>query len=137
LAGVIAGALDGTAAVVFLGKMNAAAVFKFVASGVFGKAAFSGGTGIVVWGVVFHFFIALCWAAAYFCAYPRLPFLQKNKWVSGVLYGVFVWLFMNLLVVPLSQAPQGNFTLESVSKNMVILIFCIGLPIAWMAERKK
>lgn len=134
-AGLLAGTMDILAAIFILAKGKAAATLKFIASGVFGKAAFSGSAGMVVAGAVFHYFIATSFATGYFLAYPRLSFLRKNKWLSGVLYGVFVWSVMNLLVVPLSNAPRGPLTLESALKNMAILIVCIGLPIAWLAER--
>ncbi len=134
-AGLLAGTLDILAAILILAKGNAEGTLKFIASGVFGKSAFSGGYDMVVLGAAFHYFIATSFATGYFLAYPRLPVLQKNKWLSGVLYGVFVWAVMNLLVVPTSNAPQSPFAWDSALKNMAILIVCIGLPIAWLAER--
>ncbi len=134
-AGLLAGTLDILAAILILAKGNAVGTLKFIASGVFGKAAFSGGYDMVALGAVFHYFIATSFATGYFLVYPRLPFLQKNKWLSGVLYGVFVWAVMNLLVVPMSNAPQSPFAWDSALKNMAILVVCIGLPIAWLADK--
>lgn len=134
-AGLLAGTLDILAAILILAKGNAVGTLKFIASGVFGKAAFSGGYDMVALGAVFHYLIATGFAAGYFLAWPRLTFLQKNKWASGVLYGVFVWAVMNLLVVPLSHAPQSPFAWDSALKNMAILVVCIGLPIAWLADK--
>lgn len=134
-AGLLAGTLDILAAILILAKGNAVGTLKFIASGVFGKAAFSGGNEMVASGAVFHYFIATSFAAGYFWAYPRLPFLQKNKWVSGVLYGAFVWAVMNLLVVPASNAPQSPFAWDSALKNAAILMVCIGLPVAWLADK--
>lgn len=134
-AGLLAGTLDILAAILILAKGNAEGTLKFIAAGVFGKAAFSGGLGMIAAGAVFHYFIATSFAAGYFLAYPRLPLLHKNKWLSGVLYGVFVWAVMNLLVVPMSNAPQNPFAWDSALKNMAILMVCIGLPIAWLADK--
>lgn len=134
-AGLLAGTLDVLAAIFLLAKGNAVGTLKFIASGVFGKAAFSGGYGMVALGAVFHYFIATSFAAGYFWAYPHLPFLQKNRWLSGVLYGVFVWTVMNLVVVPMSKAPQSSLAWDSALKNMAILVVCIGLPIAWLADQ--
>ncbi len=134
-AGLLAGTLDILAAILILAKGNAEGTLKFIASGVFGNMAFSGGYDMVALGTVFHYFIATSFAAGYFLVYPRLPLLQKNKWASGVLFGLFVWAVMNLLAVPLSHAPQGPFAWDSALKNMAILVVCIGLPIAWLAER--
>ena len=134
-AGLLAGTLDILAAILILAKGNAVGTLKFIASGVFGKAAFAGGYNMVALGAVFHYLIATSFAAGYLFAYPHLAFLQKNKWLSGVLYGVFVWAVMNLLVVPMSGVPQSPFAWDSALKNMAILVVCIGLPIAWLADK--
>lgn len=130
IAGLVAGTLDISAAIIILAKMKAAGTFRFIASGVFGDAAFSGGWDMVVWGLILHYFIAMSFAAAYALLYPRIVFLQKFRFVAGILYGILVWCVMNLLVVPSSQAPHGPLEFASVLKNMTILIVCIGLPIA-------
>lgn len=56
----MAGLLDGLADifnyVIKMGK-DPAMVFKFVASGVYVKKAFTGGTTMVAWGVLFHYCI--------------------------------------------------------------------------------
>lgn len=134
-AGLLAGTLDILAAILILAKGKAVATLKFIASGVFGKAAFSGGAEMVAAGAFFHYFIATSFTAGYFLVYPGLPLLQKNKWMSGVFYGIFVWTLMNRVVVPLSHAPQSPFAWDSALKNMAILVVCIGLPIAWLADR--
>jgi len=134
-AGLLAGTLDILAAILLLAKGNAVGTLKFIASGIFGKEAFSGGYDMVALGAVFHYLIATSFAAGYFLAWPRWAFLQKNKWLSGVLYGVFVWAVMNLLVVPMSHAPQSPFAWDAALKNMAILVVCVGLPIAWLADR--
>src|SRR4051794_18482297 len=91
-AGFVAGLLDITAAIVILGKMNATGVLQFVASGAFGKAAFQGGAPMALLGLLFHFIIAFTFATIYFLVYPHISFLQKHKVLSGLLYGVIVWL---------------------------------------------
>jgi hypothetical protein len=61
-AGLIVGTLDILAAfiqyAIKTGK-NPTVVLKFIASGVFGKEAFNGGTMMNVYGLIFHFVIAL------------------------------------------------------------------------------
>lgn len=135
-AGLLAGTLDILAAIILLAHFKAEATFKYIASGVFGQAALTGGADMVAWGAFFHYFIATGWAAAYFLIYPHITLLHKNKWISGLLYGgIVVWCLMNLVVVPLSQVHRGPFVLISVLKNMAILSVCIGLPVAWLADR--
>ncbi len=136
LAGLLAGTLDGLAACVdFVLRTGRSPVrvFQFIASGVFGAGAFSGGNAMAAWGVLFHYLIATSWAAAFVLAYPRLA--RVNAIVLGLLYGVVVWLVMNLVVLPLSNVPQSSPTAFGVAKGMVILMVCVGLPIALVARR--
>ena len=51
--GLIAGTLDISAAILFLANGNAAGVLKYIASGAFGKDAFTGGDEMLAWGVLF------------------------------------------------------------------------------------
>jgi len=79
LAGLVAGLLDGIAAVVFLGKMNYSGVFKFVASGLFGKNAFAGGAEMVIYGIIIHLLIAMAFAFFIILFFRKLVFSQKIK----------------------------------------------------------
>jgi hypothetical protein len=132
-AGLIAGILDGTAAVVStyisVGK-GFEAVFRFVASGVFGSGAFEGGTPMIIAGVCFHMIIAMTWAVVFYYIYPLLKGFGEKRVVAGLLYGIVVWLIMNLIVVPLSNTPKFPFKLIGAIKGMAILMVCIGLPIS-------
>jgi hypothetical protein len=53
----------------------------------------------------------------------------------GILYGAFVWLMMNKVVLPLSQTPTLKPTLTSALIGMSIIITAIGLPLAFFANR--
>ena len=133
--GLIAGTLDILAAIVILAKMNAVGVLQYIASGVFGKEAFSGGTATVIAGLIFHYIIAISFTTFYFIIFPYVPFLGKQRLISGVLYGAFVWSVMNLVIVPLSNTSKSALTWNGVSLNMAILIVCIGLPISLLANK--
>jgi uncharacterized membrane protein YagU involved in acid resistance len=135
IAGLCAGLLDGASAVIILAKMNLERVFRYVASAVFDKAAFTGGKEMMVYGILFHFAIALCWAAVYYFFYQKVPLVRRNFIISGILYGVVVWIAMNLLLVPLTHVKQAPFTFEGIAKNMVILMYAIGLTIAFITHR--
>jgi hypothetical protein len=143
LAGIIAGALDAAAAIIDYyiktGK-NPVIIFVYIASGVFGKQVFGGSQSIAIFGVLFHFLIAILFSAFYFWIYPGIKFLHKNKLTSAVIYGIFIWLVMNLLVVPLSITHTWTFHITDVLKAMLILIVCVGMPVTFMASsyyRKK
>jgi uncharacterized membrane protein YagU involved in acid resistance len=116
-------------------KATPAQILQGIASGIFGKDAFSGGTGMALMGLLFHFIIAYCFAIGYFIAFPYLPFLRKQKIVSGFLYGIFVWLIMNIIVLPLSNVNQAPFKWDAFFRAVIILMLCIGLPISLITHR--
>ena len=64
-----------------------------------------------------------------------LPSLVRHYLLSGALYGVIVFLFMNLVVIPLSAMPKRPLTSSGVMTQVLIHIFCVGLPISLAASR--
>lgn len=142
-AGLIGGALDITAAFVNYalktGK-NPFPVLNFVASGVVGPKEAYDPTNIFlmrVLGLLLHFLIATLFAAIFYYAWPLFRRISKSWMVTGLLYGVLVWLAMNLVVVPLSSTPVMKHTTSGVITNMLILMFCVGLPVAWVTYRSR
>ncbi|HEY3430719.1 MAG TPA: hypothetical protein VGK39_08590 [Cyclobacteriaceae bacterium] len=137
VAGFIVGLLDALAASVssyFPKGITPDKVFRYVASGVFGKDAFAGGVPTALAGLFFHFVIAYGWTTLFFLAYPRVKLLSENKYIVGMLYGVFVLLSMNLVVVPLSNVPSPNPGTVQV-QQLFIHMFLVGLPISLLANR--
>jgi hypothetical protein len=133
---LIAGTMDITAAIIQtyikFGK-GPQGMFRFIASGVFGRKGATGGFPMEVAGLVFHYLIALIWTLLFFWIYPKWPLLSKNKVITGIAYGAFVWTIMNEVVLPLSNAPHLPFVLKKAAIAMGILMVCIGLPISLIA----
>ena len=90
---------------------------------------------MVIAGAIFHYFIASTWTVLFFTIYPKLGIKNSNKFLVGFLYGVIVWLIMNLIVVPLSNAPHFTFTVQGVLLGAAFLIFFIGTPISLMYHK--
>jgi hypothetical protein len=142
LAGLIAGALDITAACVnaYINnpKVTPDLVLRGVASGVFGPQARTGGNEMIFFGLLFHFIIATGFAALFVLLSQKLRFLTKHFVISGLIYGIVVWAIMSLVVVPLSQvtAPPiwKRFVWNKALVQVLILMFMIGLPIAWVTK---
>ena len=137
-AGLIVGMLDILAAFIqyyISTQKNPLIVLKFIASGVFGKEAFSAGNMMLVWGLLFHLFIATCFSILFFWIAAQLPSILKYKLLTGLLYGVFIWCFMQFIVLPLSQIPQGPITLTKALIAAGILVVCIGIPLTFMAKK--
>lgn len=140
LAGLIAGTLDILAAIFFYAilfqKTTAIKILQSIASAVFKKEAYTGGSQMVWLGLGLHFLIALIFAWFYFTIYPYLEFLKKNVLFSGFAYGIFVWIVMNFIVLPIVfpvlPAKHLDFPLLL---SILILIFFIGLPIAFITRK--
>ena len=109
-------------------------VLKYIASGAFGNAAFSGGIGMMMYGIIFHFFIAFACTMTFFLLYPTLSFLKKNVYLNAVLIGLIAWFVTTIIIIPLSQIPPSPIKFSQVLIAISILIMCIGLPIAYAAK---
>jgi len=118
----------------FLTQDNKFAVLKYIANGILGKKLFPGEQydnsrayfTLYYCNRLHHFFVL---------AISQMKALSKNKILTGILYGIFVWMIMNLVVVPLSSIGKRPFVFVSVLINVLILIVCIGIPLSFMANK--
>jgi hypothetical protein len=131
------GILDGFAASVqfALKGIGLLRVWQGVASGLIGERAFGMGWRSGGFGLILHFLIAAIITTVFVGVSPEVPALQKFYWISGPLYGVIVFLVMNLIVVPLSARPKRPAPLIVIAVQIVIHMFFVGLPIAMAANR--
>jgi hypothetical protein len=136
-AGLVCGAMDITAALVVYGHFGLPPVrlLQGIAAGLLGPRSLEGGLATAFLGLLGHFFIAFSAATIYFTASRWIPFLLEHTPVSGVLYGIAVYFFMNRIVVPLSAARKYPFSFKMMVIGVVIHIFCVGLPIAIAVRR--
>ncbi len=136
-AGFACGVLDITAALIVYGYFGAKPMrlLQGIASGLLGPKAFDGGLTTALLGLLCHFLIAFGAAAVYFVASRTINILIQHEIVSGVLYGVAVYFFMNRIVLPLSVAAKRPFSLRMMIVGVVIHIFCVGLPISLSVRR--
>lgn len=136
-AGLIVGTLDILSAFIYYfiktGEKNVFNVLKFVASGLFGKEASSAGNKMIIAGLVLHYIIAFAFTIFFFWLFPKIKTFSKNKILTGVIYGIFIWMVMNLVVVPLSNVGSRPFNMINALINVIILIVCIGIPLSFMA----
>jgi hypothetical protein len=137
-AGVVAGVLDITAALLVYGlffDLRPTQLLQGIASGLLGARAFQGGLATALLGLACHFFIALSAATVYVAISRQFPFLIQHAIPSGMLYGIAVYLFMNRVVLPLSAVRQAPFSLKMMLIAIGILIVCVGLPISLLVRR--
>lgn len=137
LAGLISGALDLTATATLMQSKGVPVkhLLQTIASGAFGSSAFKQGTKAAIAGFFFHFLIAFSAAFIYFIISRKLSALIDSPLFSGVVYGSAVHLVMSRIVVPLSAAPKRAFSPKAFLTQLIIHIFCVGLPIALLISR--
>ena len=136
---MIIGTLDILAAFIYYylasGNKDVFVILRYIASAVFGKAALTGGVRMSIAGLIFHYLIAFAFTIFFFWIFPRLKLLSRNILLAGMVYGLFTWAIMNLVVVPLSKIGTRPSNLLNASTNALILIVCIGIPLAYLANR--
>ena len=131
--GLVAGILDSIAGVIvyyiYFG-LNPLQVLQFIASGIYGPSAINGGTGMILIGTFFHFLIAYVCAGIYFVLFPKIKALKNSKVTSGLIFGLGIWLVMNLLVLPYTNIPKSPFDLSLAIVGIVWHMVLVGVPIA-------
>jgi hypothetical protein len=89
--------------------LNLVRVLQSIASGIYGRASRNGGLKTAIVGAVCHYFIALCMVLAYFLVSRRVRLLLRWPVRLGLAYGIFLYFFMNLVVLPLSAIGHPAF----------------------------
>jgi len=138
--GLACGVLDITQACIAWGIQNhipPQRIFQSVASGLLGPKSFQGGAQTAALGLFLHFLIAFIWAVIYYMASRQIGFLTQRPVIAGLLYGEFVWVMMNCVVVPLSAIHRWppRFDAASVITGPILHTVLVGLPIALATSR--
>jgi hypothetical protein len=125
--GGIAGLLDMTSAYITFGRYMPLGI----AGGLLGPAARHIAAGPYILGLFLHYFIAFSAAAAYCLASRKLGFLRDHFFVCGIFYGIGFFLFMQLVVLPLSAYhAMGPYQYRGLVEGLLAHMFLIGLPIS-------
>src|SRR4051812_45457256 len=135
--GIVVGSLDITYAILFWSFRGVAPtrVLQSVAAGILGRESFNGGMKSALLGAACHYFIAFSIVIVYWLAARALPMLTRHAVICGIVYGVLVYIFMNYVVIPLSNtARPKTFNLLWVSCSVIVHMFLIGLPAALFAR---
>jgi uncharacterized membrane protein YagU involved in acid resistance len=131
-AGLLCGIMDITAAFVtwYPRGITPKRILQGVASGLLGRSSFQGGWRTAALGLAFHFLVAFSAATVFYLASRKLTFLVRRPVLSGIAYGVAVYLVMYWVVMPLSNYRRGPFSVFNTVVAIVTHMVCVGLPIA-------
>jgi len=105
----------------------------------------SGGSGMAAIGLVMHFAVALTATLVFYALSRRVVVLRTAPlWIIGPLYGVIVFCAMNYGTLPalswlrslyLNTMPRWPGSMGW--PQLLIHIFCVGLPIVWGVRRAR
>ena len=141
VAGAAVALLDISYAYVYfaliLGLVNGLeGVFQSIAAGLLGRAAFQGGLATAALGAVLHVVIAFAWTCAFFvmvrtwAGLRRVLRTQTGAAVVGLVFGMLVWVVMDLVVLKLSRARSLPPSNPRFWINLAQHAVMVGLPIA-------
>jgi hypothetical protein len=136
--GLVAGTLDMTYACAWHGAHGRSPlwVFQAVGSGWLGKGSWTGGWTAGMIGLASHYAISIAAAAVFVAASRRISWLTAQWVLAGAVYGVFVYLFMNYVVIPFSAAPFKAPTAPlAIAREMGAHILLFGPPIAYFTRK--
>lgn len=135
---MLAGFLDITAACIQAYIMRGSTpdiVLEYIASGLVGKEAFSGGVGMQLLGLIVHFCIVSVSAVIFFLAYPKLSILHKSIWINALLIALISWAVTTRIIIPFSKIQPAPFVVSKAFIAIAILYFCVGLPISYFTKQ--
>ena len=118
-------------------------VFQGIAVGLLGQESFNGGVPTMSLGALIHFTIALSWSTIYLVAWRRWSALERltatrgGTIAAGLIYGEGIWLFMRLIVMPLSRVTLGPLMSSIFWVQVLIHPIVVGLPIAFIVGRRR
>lgn len=137
--GLIAGIIDLTYAFVYnyaLRGSSPVRISQSIASGLLGADSYKGGLSTAALGVLLHFVIATGAATVYYVASRKIGFLTEQAVICGLIFGVAVYFFMNLVVLPLSAFPHPvSFPATKLVIDLIVHAAGVGLPIALAVRR--
>lgn len=114
LAGLLCGVMDITAAFTTWAPRGVTPlrILQGIASALLGQRSFEGGPTTGVLGAVIHFFIAFSAATVFYVSSRKIPLLILRPILSGIAYGVAVYVVMYWIVLTLAHfqgAPRNLF----------------------------
>jgi hypothetical protein len=128
--------LDGICVTLLYGAKGAKPirVWQGVATSVLGPQAFRAGWSAGILGIGLHCLVALSAASAFVLVSRHAGILLRQSVLSGIFFGMLVFVVMNLVVVRLSAMPKQPLNISVLTVQFAMHIFLVGLPISLLAK---
>jgi hypothetical protein len=140
LGGLIVAVLDlteVTALFWFARRLPPYRIPQSIAAALLGEDAFDRGWVSVLLGLFLHLVVAFSVVAFYVLWSRKFPSLARHYVVGGLVYGLLVYAFMNLVVIQASALPAAlkHFSRLGVLNGLLCHPLLVGLPAAWAAHK--
>ena len=135
-AGLVVGVLDISSALVIWWQRGIAIRrgLQGIAAGLLGTKSYEGGLATAGLGLAIHFLVAFVVVSIFYLASRKIRFLTKRPFVSGVFWGIGVYMVMYWIVLP-TAFPTFRHRLSNEVLELAIHICLIGLPTALIVRR--
>lgn len=135
-AGVVVGVLDISSAFVIWWQRGVTIQrgLQGIAAGLLGTKSYEGGMATAGLGFALHFFVAFVVVSIFYLASRKIPFLTKQPLISGVFYGIGVYIVMYWFVLPTAFSTFRH-RLSNELIEVAIHVCLIGLPTAFIVRR--
>jgi hypothetical protein len=136
IAGAVVGVLDISSALIIWWQRGVGwrRGLQGLAAGLLGQNSYDGGLVTAGIGLALHFFVAFVVVSVFYLASRKIEFLTVHPVVSGLLYGIGVYIVMYWFVLP-GVFPTFRHRLWNELLALIIHISLIGLPCALIVRR--
>jgi hypothetical protein len=106
--------------------------WQWIASAAVGQVAFTN-PAYALLGLFFHFCVSIGWAGGYAYLAQQQPYMNARWPISGLAYGVIVYIFMDILLLGarIFAPPSALGLLNALIAHCVFF----GLPLAYVVQR--
>jgi hypothetical protein len=134
--GMVVGVLDISSAFVIWWQRGVAIQrgLQGIAAGLLGARSYEGGMATAGLGLALHFFVAFVVVSIFYLASRKIPFLTTQPLISGVFYGIGVYIVMYWFVLPTAFSTFRH-RISNELLAVAIHISLIGLPTAFIVRR--
>jgi len=108
------------------------ALWQWIASVAFGKWVLA--SPLSTWiGLAVHFFVGIAWAGGYAFLASTRPYMNERWPISGLVYGLIVFFFMQLMLLAVNAEHPSEATGFAIA--IVACSVFYGLPVAYAVSR--
>lgn len=134
----LAGLVAGTTLVAYLALTafpdhNPMQFFQWIPTVAVGSAAGTGTTWAIL-GIVLHYVVSIGWAAGYAYLATDRTYLNRRWLLSGLFFGLMVYMFMDLLLIGVSKFTWPPTPLAWINGIFAVMAF-FGVPLAFVISR--